>query len=935
MADDPFEVKEDLCDYLEVIGSGQFATSGLLPDASSPGLFVHGLGKVGLPLSDRDAADLARLSHEAPFGQGSETFIDTTVRKTWELNPHQFELRNPAWQKTVQKAVGKVADELGVIGGASSIRPELHKLLLYDPGAFFDKHRDTEKAQGMFSTLVIALPSEHTGGDVNVQLRTENCTLQTQGRCDFDYVYLVWYADVNHSISKISSGHRLVLTYNLILETPNSGHIPSVVDDHKQNLDRVLTLWDKADRETGSGVDPNTSWKKLVYILEHEYSEANICVDQLKGRDQSRIRYLSEACRDCGFCLFLAHFQFSQYGSVDEDEDDPYWAEGADIHEFIDELDSTWKLKTIFQPVGQKTAGDIELEEDEIINGPDFAEVEPADEECDGWTGNEGCTATHFYYRTCAVILPRARRLEFLSEAETLNVEFYVKSLLDEMQTQDLSVKSKDELKKLCEMVIEVKESPKKPRKESANSSLVQGALKMDDLEMAEAVVGSIGQSLPLHVLDDIGKQLAGHRANTSINCLEFSKRVMALEAFINAHKEASHINSTAVQDLSLQLADGLTEAQKGDVTVTADDAKKFVLLSEIYGDTFTFQKLFPLAKKNVGNLEFIFALMEELSKTSPISAETRKRFFRDIFNNVVLRIPKQCRATSDSERSNDNPKRRRLYYNDYCDGYKPSQRYKDSAPKAVNPDQLSALFHQCDILQLSEEADRLSDVIVKLAPNAKAKVFETLLLPLLHKIPPSSSPPSISQSSTRYANSYCTILSSYIQNHVQPSSVKLDSWQCLPRGCDNKCPNCIELDTFLTSPDRRTAGFSKTIAHRKHLEKQLSRSNCKTWTDKDRSPHTLVVEKTVEEQEEALKGWKQRCEVAKKAVEEIGFEKITNILGEGWEDTVGVRSLHGFMEGKDARQPLEQLAQGKAPAAAKARSDKTRQGADVVDLTL
>lgn len=40
----------------------------------------------------------------------------------------------------------------------------------------------------------------------------------------------------------------------------------------------------------------------------------------------------------------------------------------------------------------------------------------------------------------------------------------------------------------------------------------------MDDLEMAEAVVGSIGQSLPSHILSDIGKQLAEHRATASID---------------------------------------------------------------------------------------------------------------------------------------------------------------------------------------------------------------------------------------------------------------------------------------------------------------------------------------------------------------------------------------------------------------------------------
>ena len=148
MTSDRLDIKEDLCNYLQVIDSGNFAASGPVTNARNPGLFVQGIGKIGLPLSDRDAADLCRVGHEAPFGKGSETFVDPTVRKTWELNPNQFELRNPAWPLTLQEVVTKVAEELGVIDGAFGIRAELHKLLLYEPGAFFDKHR--EYAAGHF-----------------------------------------------------------------------------------------------------------------------------------------------------------------------------------------------------------------------------------------------------------------------------------------------------------------------------------------------------------------------------------------------------------------------------------------------------------------------------------------------------------------------------------------------------------------------------------------------------------------------------------------------------------------------------------------------------------------------------------------------------------------------------------------------------------------
>ena len=317
----------------------------------------------------------------------------------------------------------------------------------------------------MFATLVIALPSEHTGGDVVVQLRDEEQILKTQGLCDFDYSYLSWYADVNHSVSKIESGHRLVLTYNLIRQAADSSQMASVLDDHKQNLDKVLAFWSKQDREIDSHSDHVP--EKLVYILEHEYSEANICLDHLKGKDQLRTRYLLEACRDQDFCLYLAHFEYSLSGSIDEDEDGPNWGYGGnrvDYHEFIDEFGASWKLQTIFQYNGKRIAEDIDLEEEDLLKNVDFTDIEPDDEDCDGYTGNEGCTATHFYRRTCAVILPRGRRFHILSKAENIEAQEYTETLLSEMQDDTLAVASREELQKLCELFISRENTPHKKR---------------------------------------------------------------------------------------------------------------------------------------------------------------------------------------------------------------------------------------------------------------------------------------------------------------------------------------------------------------------------------------------------------------------------------------------------------------------------------------
>lgn len=362
----------------------------------------------------------------------------------------------------------------------------------------------------MFATLVIALPSEHTGGDVVVQLRAEEQILRTQGQCDFGYSYLAWYADVNHSVSKVESGHRLVLTYNLIRRASDSSQMASVLDDHKQNLDNVLALWSEQGRETNDRCDP---YEKLVYILEHEYSEANIRLDQLKGKDQFRARYLVEACQSQGFCLFFAHLEYSQSGSVDEYEDDARWGDGSDYHEFIDEIDSKWRLQTVFQPDGKQIADDIALEEEDLLETADFTGIEPDDEECDGWTGNEGCTATHFYHRTCVVILPRARRFDFLSRAETFDVQEYTDMLLREISDDTSSVALREELEKICELAVvekkKLRDSVRVPDEELA--SIGKAILCLDRPDLLEKLARVTSRPVPIGLFQELGKGLIGH----------------------------------------------------------------------------------------------------------------------------------------------------------------------------------------------------------------------------------------------------------------------------------------------------------------------------------------------------------------------------------------------------------------------------------------
>lgn len=58
--------------------------------------------------------------------------------------------------------VAKAVQGLRVTG---AVKAEPCKPLIYDKGSFFVEHRATEKAPGVFATLIVALPSLHEGGE--------------------------------------------------------------------------------------------------------------------------------------------------------------------------------------------------------------------------------------------------------------------------------------------------------------------------------------------------------------------------------------------------------------------------------------------------------------------------------------------------------------------------------------------------------------------------------------------------------------------------------------------------------------------------------------------------------------------------------------------------------------------------------------------------
>jgi predicted 2-oxoglutarate/Fe(II)-dependent dioxygenase YbiX len=178
-----------------------------------PSLSVLGVGQIALPLLPGQAARLAAAAEQAPYGRGPETVIDTAVRNTLQIGPDRVDVGGRHWPKTLATILDSAAKGLGV---SDPIEAEFYKMLIYESGSFFVSHRDTEKAPGMFATLVIALPSSCSGGELVVRHKDRSVSLDLRADDPAEVAFAAFYADCLHEVLPVTTGYRVTLVYNLL-----------------------------------------------------------------------------------------------------------------------------------------------------------------------------------------------------------------------------------------------------------------------------------------------------------------------------------------------------------------------------------------------------------------------------------------------------------------------------------------------------------------------------------------------------------------------------------------------------------------------------------------------------------------------------------------------------------------------------------------------
>jgi predicted 2-oxoglutarate/Fe(II)-dependent dioxygenase YbiX len=413
---------------------GNFYTTGKI-EFLAPRLEVTGVGPIALPLLPVQAEQLVAVAEQAPYGKGEETLVDTSVRRTWQIDAERVRIEGKHWAETLESIVARVATGLGV---AAAVEADLYKLLIYDAGSFFISHRDTEKVSGMFATLVIVLPSIYTGGELVIRHRDQEVQLDLTCSESCELAFAAFYADCVHAVLPVTSGCRLTLIYNLRRTDGGSPPKPPDYASEQSQIAELLRKWS----EDQAVLEEDNATEKLIYPLEHAYTPAELSFASLKGADAAVADVLAGAAEQAGCELYLALVSIEEsggakyngyYGSYrrgryhDPDDDEFEIGEVYDRRLTL----TDWRKPDDTHP----EMGQFPFNEDELCPPEAFEEIEPDEMHFHEATGNEGASFERTYRRAGLVLWPRTRRLAVFNQVGLTLTLPYLGQLVNNWET--------------------------------------------------------------------------------------------------------------------------------------------------------------------------------------------------------------------------------------------------------------------------------------------------------------------------------------------------------------------------------------------------------------------------------------------------------------------------------------------------------------------
>lgn len=409
----PNERFEPLVDILRTVKrTGNFCTSGTL-STKIPQVSVDGVGKLSFPVPNDICRKLIMVASKSPYGKGEKTIIDETVRKSWQIELSQVKIDDAKWFPILSQIDKRVAEDLGL--PEFDTFSDMYKLLVYEPGGFFAPHKDSEKEPGMVATLVISLPVEGSGGELVVQHGNNKCVIDMCSDDASALHYAAFYADCVHEIKPVREGYRIALVFNLLVNEIEEDF--SSAPDHHQQIGEVADFLNnlKTTNWFCPAIDETTNRNKgvhkIVWPLEHGYSEDGISFSAMKGIDRTHALVLKEAAACVDFSIRAAIWHATLHGGP-SDFDSLLDSDGYPMGEIeMEEVhDEEFFLDDWMSPDGHSLSyGQIPLNQHEVVSNESLQDIIPDENWVDESYGNEGVTVSQAYRISALVLWPTDR----------------------------------------------------------------------------------------------------------------------------------------------------------------------------------------------------------------------------------------------------------------------------------------------------------------------------------------------------------------------------------------------------------------------------------------------------------------------------------------------------------------------------------------------
>ena len=401
---------------------GDFYVAGRV-DAAMPSMSVKPLGAIAFPILEAQVRSLVDVAEQAPYGRGPDTIVDPDVRDCWQIDANRVRLSGTSWRRAFRSILESVADGLGCPRGG--LTAQLYKLLVYEQGGFFSEHRDTEKVDGMIATLVVALPTAGEGGAIVIRHLDREATVDLQVDEPDELAYAAFYADCVHRTMPVESGHRVSLVFNVMMKPGHRSSVAGPPDYSGQiaEIARILSEW--SDTRQGP--------RKIVWLLDHQYSQAGLGQATLKGLDEAVEQVLARAA-DRSDCVLHSATLSIEESCLPEDESGEYgreidytglWCPIAEVFDSQYTLES-WAKRDL---TGSELPQIPLLDEEALPNGG-LDDAEPDEQMLFEASGNEGVSLERSYRLAAFVLWPRSREVSVIADASTDAAIQYAKRML-------------------------------------------------------------------------------------------------------------------------------------------------------------------------------------------------------------------------------------------------------------------------------------------------------------------------------------------------------------------------------------------------------------------------------------------------------------------------------------------------------------------------